>query len=181
MALEAVRAFAKTVLWSHQRGKLLVDDGLSREQLGEEVEGDEVERSSDPSAAPGLAAPPGPGFDRERRAALALHALYQFRLKAYHEREARELAKLTARREEAASGETPRGLRGRGRAGAGAGGGRRALGENDATPASPRPAASPGAASAVGSPNATASSLPSVPPELRLPPPPPPGLTRRTC
>ena len=76
VALEAVRAFAKTVLWSHQRGKLLVDDGLSREQLGEEVEGDEVERSSDPSAAPGLAAPPGPGFDRERRAALVEQSLH---------------------------------------------------------------------------------------------------------
>ena len=178
VALEAVRAFAKTVLWSHQRGKLLVDDGLSREQLGEEVEGDEVERSSDPSAAPGLAAPPGPGFDRERRAALALHALYQFRLKAYHEREARELAKLTARREEAASGENPAGPSGPGPGpGPGPAAGEERSGENDATPASPRPAASPGAASAVGSPNATASSLPSVPPELRLPPPPPPGLT----
>jgi peroxin-16 len=117
--LETARACLKTALWSRQGGKMLVDDGLSPDQLGDEEAlslapgpgaGERTENRLDASgrktgdAHHGVSnLPPG-----ERRAALALDALYQFRLRARAQRAARERAEAARRKEEEGeSGESP--------------------------------------------------------------------------
>ena len=101
VVLETARACLKTALWSRQGGKMLVDDGLSPDQLGDEdammdllAAGGDARKTRD--AHHGVSnLPPG-----ERRAALALDALYQFRLRARAQRAARERAEAARRREE---------------------------------------------------------------------------------
>jgi peroxin-16 len=109
VVLETARACLKTALWSRQGGKMLVDDGLSPDQLGDEdammdllAAGGDARKTRD--AHHGVSnLPPG-----ERRAALALDALYQFRLRARAQRAARERAEAARRREEEGeSGESP--------------------------------------------------------------------------
>ena len=177
VALEAVRAFAKTVLWSHQRGKLLVDDGLSREQLGEEVEGDEVERSATrsrpgPRGAAGARVRQGSAAPRSRCTRCTSSGS---RRTTSGRRASSRNSRRAERRRRAVK--TPRGLRGRGR---GRGRGRRreksARGERR----------HPGVAAAGGLPGRgvrgrvperhrvlAAVRAPGVAPS----PPPPPGLT----
>jgi peroxin-16 len=98
VVLETARACLKLALWSRQKGKLLVDDGLSPYQLGDEDEdadadaGGGGEGTSSASALGVSNAPPG-----ERRAALALDALYQFRMRARARRVARERAERARR------------------------------------------------------------------------------------
>ena len=107
VALEAARACLKTALWSRQGGKMLVDDGLSPDQLGDEetmrqqtLGGDDfglgASRQKSGDALHGVSnLPPG-----ERRAALALDALYHFRLRARAQRVARARAEAARRSEE---------------------------------------------------------------------------------
>ena len=114
VALETARAVLKTALWSRQGGKMLVDDGLSPDQLGDEEtlrlrtpDGDDFgfgASQKNGNAHHGVSnLPPG-----ERRAALALDALYQFRLRARAQRAARERAEAARRKEEEGeSGESP--------------------------------------------------------------------------
>ena len=103
IALETIRAVLKATLWSRQNGKLLVDDGLSPDQLGEEhsnVARDDESKNSLHGISSDL--PPG-----ERRAALALNALYQFRLRARTQKTAREESEMLKQRmEEGESGES---------------------------------------------------------------------------
>jgi hypothetical protein len=80
LCLETARAILKTTLWSRNNGRLLLDDGLSPDQGESEQSFDSFgnDETKKPNAAGvrGVSAlPPG-----ERRAALALHALYQFRV-----------------------------------------------------------------------------------------------------
>ena len=109
LAVEALKVALKTALWADQRGKLLVDDGLTPDQLGDEpneagerssrrIEHEDADARSRTRTGVGVLtdAPPG-----ERRAAVALHALREFRTRARADAEAREIAKITARREEA--------------------------------------------------------------------------------
>lgn len=162
LAVEALKAALKTALWADQRGKLLVDDGLTPDQLGDEPdEADERTRrrigdeddDADADARTGVGAlsdaPPG-----ERRAALALHALHEFRLRARADAEAREIAKITARREEEA---------------------RETRNDADADACSSTAGVGSTSASAPGSKERRG--LPSVPSYLAPVPPPPPGLT----
>ena len=102
-----VKVAMKTVTWTRRRGQLLLDDGMSADQLGTEagaakarsaIGGGGEESSSDDwedcdrdetgengGMGGGVhSVPPG-----ERRAALALNALYQFRLTAHADREVR--------------------------------------------------------------------------------------------
>ena len=119
VALETIKAAMKTALWAQQRGKLLVDDGLSAEQLGDEDGKEEGAGSNlSRSAGGGPDGPTGDDADRadgsvggfggdamrsvppgERRAALALNALYQFRLKVHQYREDLAVANVTGFRD----------------------------------------------------------------------------------
>jgi hypothetical protein len=81
LCLETVRAILKLTLFTRNDGRLLLDDGLSRDQ-GEREElltrgfgSDETQKPTAAGVRGVSALPPG-----ERRAALALHALYQFRV-----------------------------------------------------------------------------------------------------
>ncbi|EEH51361.1 integral membrane peroxisomal protein importer-2 family [Micromonas pusilla CCMP1545] len=124
VAAEAVKAAMKTALFRRQRGKLLLDDGCAREQLGEEAEedlermegarremtarrrrgaiiGDERDAESAAAAAesdvppPAAGPPPHPRAALEHRASIALRSLHDFNLHTIHEREAMEIARMT--------------------------------------------------------------------------------------
>ena len=168
--LETARACLKTALWSRQGGKMLVDDGLSPDQLGDEealslapgpgpgggdVRVDASGQKKTGDAHHGVSnLPPG-----ERRAALALDALYQFRLRARAQRAARERAEAARRKEEEGeSGESP---------GSDA--------DDDGARALARPQPRLKTSGALGLPDVPGDvpGMDAIPP----PPPPPPGLT----
>ena len=166
--LETARACLKTALWSRQGGKMLVDDGLSPDQLGDEealslapgpgpgggdVRVDASGQKKTGDAHHGVSnLPPG-----ERRAALALDALYQFRLRARAQRAARERAEAARRKEEEGeSGESPDA-------------------DDDGERALARPQPRLKTSGALGLPDVPRDvpGMDAIPP----PPPPPPGLT----
>ena len=166
--LETARACLKTALWSRQGGKMLVDDGLSPDQLGDEealslapgpgpgggdVRVDASGQKKTGDAHHGVSnLPPG-----ERRAALALDALYQFRLRARAQRAARERAEAARQKEEEGeSGESPDA-------------------DDDGERALARPQPRLKTSGALGLPDVPGDvpGMDAIPP----PPPPPPGLT----